>query len=565
MGPSRRLQDDVLDRRTFKRIIGITEDRGGFRRRNALRQFLPFAAFHMHQDGRLVELKRLEYLYGEQFYAKAGATAEQLRERGRKRLYEHIAMAEEAGYLRQIQWPANNGQRAVYRAAMRPDALPQGLPLDLAMHLQIEERWRDPEAGLEPLPVPDRPRPAPTGPPAPRTPVEITDRVAAARARYLTVEPWISDLYLVAAAMRVDRQDAEAAGREFDEAAAEARARARLQLDDGSADYEVIPETELQAVAVEQAGSAPKTPAVQLILNNPDTLPYSREGSLPLRSLTHHWLDLRKQEKSKTERPPSGAHLFEVGPTERRRAGALIRDYIYWAWQAWWQENPAERGQLTEGQWYDLTCTVALALRRMSPAEVIEECTRSLGTARRLAPVVASRLWARVRAEEEGPEWAEWRRDLMAGAEPGGWTLPTPPGVIGPASAHAAARRARGGVERIGTQLELAGLTRLPAADPGGRATEVRQAIGTAAMDTGRYRYGQVIPDTARIGIWELETAVALQAAQAAAAVRQSAEQLQDEQAAAAAYRAQRDAERPAVHAAAAARARAERRAREKR
>jgi hypothetical protein len=248
-----------------------------------------------------------------------------------------------------------------------------------------------------------------------------------------------------------------------------------------------------------------------------------------------------------------------VGPTERRHAAALVRDHIWHVWHEWALADPTRRSPLSTGQWEDLTCTIALALRRATPSAVVEECTRSLGTAHSLANLVGSRLWALVRQSPEWPEWAEWRKSLMRGAEPS-WNLPTPPSVIGPASARAELARARGGTQRLGVQLALAGL----APSAARYAEEARQAVGTAALGLERYRYGQVVPDTDRPGLAEI-LAASFTAAQAIAAAQpppETADERAAREAAEAAYRAKCAAERAANLVRAEAEAKASRKAR---
>jgi hypothetical protein len=501
---------------------------------------LSFLSFHADEAGTVRRLEMLEREYSRLFYGGNGGN-------GRKRFYEHLAMVKARGYLYQIDQPRHlAGEReyrkAVYRLAFPLAELPAGLPLDLRMHLQVAERHRDPEAGLAPVTVVGRTpsKTAETAVPQPES-AAITDPAAAAKARYLAIEPWLDDAYLVAAAMRVEQLADEAAGREFDEQAAETRARIRLHAVDEDDDrYAVVDERELQALAAAPAEGTKPQPR-QLILRDPDTSRYSREGSLPFSSSTHYWLDLRKQGR-KAKTPPT-ARTLEVGPVERRRAGALVRDRIWQVWHQWAQADPAHRAPLSAGQWEDLTCTIALALRRATPSAVVEECTRSLGSARSLANVVGSRLWALVRQCPEWPEWADWRRSLMRAAEPS-WNLPTPPGVIGPASARAELDRSRGGTQRIGVQLALVGL----APSAARYAEEARAAVGTAALGLERYRYGEEIPDTDRPGLADV-LAASSAAAQAIAAAQpppESPDARAAREAAEAAYRAKCAAERAA-------------------
>jgi hypothetical protein len=547
----RRLDDALVDRRTWVRLVELGEQRGAYRRRRVLYRMLTFLAFYADEAGFVRELTKLEICYAERFYGGARAN-------GRARFYDHLAAARATGYIMQTGYPSQTG-RAVYRLTFALTQLPRDLPLDLAMHLRVDERWLDQEAGLAPAAEygPSAAAAAAGTVPPPRTPVEIHDPAAAAKARFDTLEPWLDDTYLVAVAMRVEQQTAQLQGREYDEAAAEARARAQLQADAGDVeDYEVVDERDLHAVA---AFDTVKPQPRALILENPDTWPYSREGSFPLGLLTHYWLDLRKQGE-KQKRPPT-ARTFEVGPAERRRAAALVRSKIWFAWHEWAQADPSRRRPLSQGQWEDLTCTIALALRRTNASCVVEEATRSLGSARDLAAVVGSRLWALVRFGPEWPDWAEYRRTLMRGAEPS-WNLPTPPGVVGPASARAALRRARGGLERVGTQLAL-----YPGAvDPGRYADQARRSLGTAAFGLERYRYGQVVPDTARPSLIDSLIASGAAARSVAAATPPSVDPRQRTalEAEQAAHRAKRAAERAENLARAKALAKASRRERGK-
>ncbi len=519
---------------------------------------LDFLSYYADEVGIVDRLEMLAGEYADKFY---GGNVDN----GRRRLYEHLAMLKARGYLYQIDQPRKRAgeaeyRKAVYRLAFPLAELPTGLPLDLRMHLQLDERHRDPEAGLAPAAVhgPSAAKAAKGYVPEPREPVRITDPAAAAKARYLAIEPWLDDVYLVAAAMRVEQLADAAAGRDYDEQAAETRARVRLgavDQDDEPRQYEAVDERELQALVAPVEEVKPQGKA--LILLDPHTSRYSREGSLPFSVQTHYWLDLRKQGK-KAKRPPT-ARTFEVGPAERRRAAALVRDRIWHVWHEWALADPTRRAPLSEGQFEDLTCTMALALRHVTPSAVVEECTRSLGSAHSLPNVLGSRLWALIRQTPEWPEWAEWRKSLMRGVEPS-WNLPTPPSVIGPASARAELTRARGGTARIGVQLALAGY----APQAARFAQEARAAVGTAALGLERYRYGQEIPDTDRPGLVEI-LAASSAVAQAIAAAQpppESADERAAREAAEAAYRAKRDAERAANWARAQAQAKASRKER---
>ncbi len=555
----RLLSEAVIDKWMWNQLTGELRRVGWFERRRLLDQWCDFAGFHAGKAGYLRDLTKLAFLYSDRF----GVCPQ--------RFYDHMNRAIAVGLVRQSDYPSSTGSRAEYRLTFPAELIGTGAPLALyglpdavAHELGAFDGAVDREEFLAPArsegPV-SMHRLAAETPAVPYGPPVVTDPAAAAEARLLAVADWIGESYTVATAMRAEQELLEAFGDDsYDDSVAEARARRRLEYpgEEEPLPYVDVTEAEMfgSATALEPGAKAQLSgPAVQLSLGNAETTRLSRERTTSIWSYTlrKYWADLGEREKSKAKAAPSGQTY--LGPAERRRAAELLRDRVWHVWLAWRDEQYDSTVPIvTEGQWFDLSTAVAFALRRSSEAEVVELCTASLRTARSLASVVGRRLWSHNFSRKEYPEWVAYRRNHLTAAEPG-WNLPVPASVIGPASARAELRRAKGQPEPLGRQLTLQ--LRPAAAAPSKHAENARRAALLGAFDPTRERPQPLHPDLAKPGLYEMEQAARAAAAASPAPPRPAAPGSYSPEVLA--YRAESDARRAQLRAAARDRARAER------
>lgn len=479
--------DRLMDRWTWKRLTELLDYREPLR--PTVAQWCEFAGYWAGELGELEDMGRLAYLYAERY----GVTA--------ARWYDHRKAAQHLGLVRQLQAAAPE-QRALWRlsfptALVEPGAIlsPSSLPDDLADHLgfmapefvfdyddqEFEDAFLLPRNSAEQFEV-RREHGVTRVPPA-------VDPAAAADMRMLTVGEWIGESYVVASAIRAERElfEASGIGELFDADAAEARVRTRLEypeygIEDDGLDYVDAAEEALLTARVDDPGQQAKLQLTQhqeqQSLLNPETSPYSSEGiaSICYVAVRKYWAQRNDGEEQKAAATQQG-----VGPAERKRAAQLMRSHVWWHWVVWREKHEGYKAAppISPGQWHDLTTAVAYALRRTTAGEVIALCTESLGSARDLISTVAWRLWQLNRSMPEYREWHAYRRAQLQAAAPPGWTLPPSPSVIGPASARAQVRRAQGGRAEIGRQLQLD----LAAPAASAKAVRTRETLVSAALE----------------------------------------------------------------------------------
>jgi hypothetical protein len=489
--PGRHVTDRLIDRWTWQSLVGIWQYRAQLGK--LVEQWCEFAAFHAEEDGSLPDIPRLAFLSGERHGVRE------------QRWYDHRNRAEELGLVRQHS-RAFEDHQAEWRLSFPAELLERGallspgsLPDDLAEHLGFHDLYGldiEDEEFLDGFLQPrntDEVFEVEREYGVTRTPPADLDAAAAARAKLLTLDPWLTEEFAVAAALRLERDLFERVGSPelFDVEAAEARVRRQLRYEerevrDDSLDYieavadalfdadrEAVPEDETMEENPQLTGRQEQLPGV-----DPETSPNSRErvSSISYVAVRKYWREFRDEEK------PKIAATARVGPAERRSAASLLRRYVWSDWVEWQETHGGSLlPPISKGQWEDITTAVAYALRRTTPGMVIALCTEGLDSARDLLPVVAHRLWLLIRSVEQYPEWDQLRRNAMHAAAPD-WNLPIPRSVIGPASARAEVDRREGRTPEVWRQLKIG--FRPPAAAPDKHAERARNSVMTGSLES---------------------------------------------------------------------------------
>jgi hypothetical protein len=139
--------------------------------------------------------------------------------------------------------------------------------------------------------------------------------------------------------------------------------------------------------------------------------PYSREGAFPL------WVStcttpgvISRPDREPARRPPRRRREPISGEELEAARQVLARC------EPWWQRQLGPRGVLSAGELAGLVEPVALALRRATPTELVEELTVQIRTARALVDVVGHRAWRLIKTR---PEWGERPEDALPADEAG--------------------------------------------------------------------------------------------------------------------------------------------------